>query len=349
MQESIFVICWAAALAPLFVWGFRNLPGERWQFIAAVPCRKIADGKWAGINLTYYGALLSAGTVAGAALLLVLLGSLGQPRFMILGILLILLMICVPSAQVVAMLVERKRYTLTVGGACFVGMIIAPPVVYAMGRLVAVPMGFRLDVMPTITALMIAYTMGEGIGRLACLSFGCCYGRPVDDCPSWVRSSIGRWAVVFEGRTKKACYASGFEGRPLVAVQAFTSLVYLLLALVSMRLFLSGWFASSLFMAVLSQVWRFLSEFVRADYRGGGRISAYQVMALATFGYLAAAAGLFRNALAAEPDIRLGLAAVWDPGTILLLILLWLSIFLRTGVSSVTGSRLSFHVVSERV
>jgi hypothetical protein len=30
----------------------------------------------------------------------------------------------------------------------------------------------------------------------------------------------------------------------------------------------------------VTQVWRFLSEFLRADYRGSGRISAYQVMAL---------------------------------------------------------------------
>ena len=33
-----------------------------------------------------------------------------------------------------------------------------------------------------LAALAIGYILGEGLGRLACLSFGCCYGKPLDQC-----------------------------------------------------------------------------------------------------------------------------------------------------------------------
>jgi hypothetical protein len=33
-----------------------------------------------------------------------------------------------------------------------------------------------MPIVPALAAVMIAYTFGEALGRLACISFGCCYG-----------------------------------------------------------------------------------------------------------------------------------------------------------------------------
>ena len=39
-----------------------------------------------------------------------------------------------------------------------------------------------LPVLPTLAALAVGYAFGEGIGRLACISYGCCYGKPLRTC-----------------------------------------------------------------------------------------------------------------------------------------------------------------------
>jgi hypothetical protein len=48
-------------------------------------------------------------------------------------------------------------------------------------------------------------------------------------------------------------------------------------------------------------------------------------------------------------DLATGLAALWDPGVIIVLQALWASMFLYTGWSMVTGSVLSFHVHRDRI
>ena len=55
MHNWLFILSKALLLAPLFIWSFRELPDERWQIICAIPVRKMADGSWQGLNLTYYG------------------------------------------------------------------------------------------------------------------------------------------------------------------------------------------------------------------------------------------------------------------------------------------------------
>jgi hypothetical protein len=49
------------------------------------------------------------------------------------------------------------------------------------------------------------------------------------------------------------------------------------------------------------------------------------------------------------PDLAHGFAGLWDPAPLLLLQLLWIVIFLYTGLSRVTGATVSFHVNAEKI
>lgn len=51
----------------------------------------------------------------------------------------------------------------------------------------------------------------------------------------------------------------------------------------------------------------------------------------------------------AAPDLAAGLSALWDPGVLLALQVLWAVVFLHTGRSVVTGSELRFHVHGDRI
>ena len=94
--------------------------------------------------------------------------------------------------------------------------------------------------------------------------------------------------------------------------------------------------------------WRFISEFLRADYRGVGRISAYQIMSLTAIPY---ALGIFLWFDTQVVGARLlqGLHLLWNPGIILSCQILWIGIFLFMGRSQVTGARISFHVRKDRI
>ena len=103
---------------------------------------------------------------------------------------------------------------------------------------------------------------------------------------------------------------------------------------------------------LVTQLWRVASEFLRADFRGeAGRLTAYQHMALATVPYaLALVWWLNRSgAVAFQPDILSGLKALWHPGVLLSLQLLGAVIFLQTGRSMVTGSRISIFIHRDRI
>jgi energy-converting hydrogenase Eha subunit A len=95
-------------------------------------------------------------------------------------------------------------------------------------------------------------------------------------------------------------------------------------------------------------MWRFASEFIRADYRGGGRISAYQIMALAAIIY-AIGICMLLDLPPVATDISIGLRLLWSPGIILTCQVLWIGIFLFIGRSQVTGARISFHVRKDRI
>ena len=133
-------------------------------------------------------------------------------------------------------------------------------------------------------------------------------------------------------------------------VQALTAIVYVACGVAAMYLYLHASFRSAfaLTMAV-TQGWRVLSETLRADYRGNGRISAYQVMGLAGIVYCCAVICFIQPPSAPPPGIAAGLAGLWTPSALLFLQALWLGIFLHTGRSSVTGATVSFHVHHDRI
>lgn len=353
MSKEIFVLGLGLACLAMLAWGFRYLPRERWQFLACLPRTPREGGGWLGLNLTWYGLLLANAQVLGAALFLFLMAAAGAPWWMTSLLLAGIVLLCLPASRILARLVEKKAHTFTVGGASLVGILSAPVLVW-LGNLLASGLvrdgSAPLPLLPTCAALLTAYALGEGLGRLACISFGCCYGRPLRDCPPWLAGLFARAHFVFHGPTKKIAYASGLEGQPVVPVQALTALVHLAAALAGAYLFLKEAYAAALLSAGLTtQLWRVLSEFLRADYRGGGRLSAYQVFALLAAVVVSLLAWLLDVAQAAAPDLARGLAELWAPGPLLLLESLWLIMFVYYGRSRVTSSSLNFFVALERV
>jgi hypothetical protein len=345
MMNGLFVALLAIACLALFAWGVRVLPGERWQVAAAVPVAREGSG-WRGVNLTWYGILCANAYLTAVMVMLVLLGSVEVPLAGTLTVVVMLLAVCVPASSIVARLVEKKRNTLTVGGAVFVGMVVAPFIIAAVNRFT----GFRVPTMATLAAIAVAYAFGEGLGRLACLSFGCCYGKRISACSPRLRRLLGPFAVIYSGDTKKVAYAGGMAGERLLPVQALTYLLYCGTGLAGVVLFLGSHHAAAFLLATtVTQGWRFASEFLRDDYRGGGRISAYQVMGLLAIVYAAGVASLTAAAPLPPADAAAGVAILWQPAMVLFLQALWVVIFLYTGKSSVTGATLSFHVHHDRV
>jgi hypothetical protein len=100
---------------------------------------------------------------------------------------------------------------------------------------------------------------------------------------------------------------------------------------------------------VITQGWRILSEFFRADYRGTGRITAYQIMAVLSVAYAFLLFFMLPVSGGAPPDLMAGLQSLWDPGMMLCLGALWLYSFLYTGRSRVIGATVRFYVVKENI
>ena len=349
IPDLIFVAALAALLGGLYAWGFRHLGRERWQFIGTVPVLRDRDGHWQGLNLTYYGLFNANACTLAVVIVYVLLTASGLDLAAVHMVLGATLLFCVPAAKLVARWVEKKAHTFSIGGAVFVGLVLAPWLTAGLSRVLAHWQMAPIPVLPVMAAIAIAYALGEGSGRLACISFGCCYGRPLDQLPVGLRRWLTPLSMVFQGTTKKIAYADNLHDHPVVAIQAITAVLYSLLGLVGILLFLHGHVPAAYLTAVIgTQLWRFASEFLRADYRGGGRISAYQVMALTAVLY-AVGVDLLCDAPPMAAHISQGLRLLWNPAIILLCQFIWIGIFLYMGRSQVTGARISFHVRKDRI
>ncbi|MBN2231368.1 MAG: prolipoprotein diacylglyceryl transferase [Deltaproteobacteria bacterium] len=337
-----FGLCW---------WGFTVLPGERWQVLATVPLRRVESGGWVGLNLTWYGLLSANAYLAAVAVALVLFGSVGVSIARALALVGIVLAACVPAARAVARIVEKKAHTLTVGGAVFVGTFVLPLTIFGMNRVLSGGWREPLPVMPLLAATAIAYAFGEGYGRLACISFGCCYGKPVSRCRGLTRRLFARMHFIFHGATKKVAYEGGLDGQPVVPVQALTTVIYTGTGIAGTALFFAGRFRTAfLLVVIVTQLWRWLSEMLRADYRGGGRLSVYQIMALIGVAFNVVLAGQLPPVAATPfPAAAAGLRLLWQPAILLSLQVLWAALFLHTGCSRVTGATLALHVHRERI
>ena len=100
---------------------------------------------------------------------------------------------------------------------------------------------------------------------------------------------------------------------------------------------------------MITQIWRFFSEMLRDDYRGEGKISAYQFMMIAAILYTALVPMVFPHGRGLEACLAAGWRAIWSPGVILSVQALWAALFVHYGKSTVTGGAISFHVVKDRI
>jgi hypothetical protein len=350
ISNEAFVLSLGALLASVVFWAFKKLPDERWQFLASVPIVKDSEGQWHGLNFTFYGLLTANALVFGATLLIVLFGSLHIPNPVTLLVMLAVLLPCLPAARWVARLVEGKSCTFTIAGAFFVGIFVAPAVLLALNYFLSFFAYPSVPVLPALAAVMIAYTFGEGLGRLACISFGCCYGVALLDAPPIIQRVFYHWHFVFSGDMKKISYASGLAGKQVIPIQAITCLVHLSVGLVATLLFLNACFALAFTVSLTAtQGWRALSEVLRADYRGAGKLSAYQIMGILAILYAVALSAFLPPEHAVTPQLAAGIETVWRLETFLLLQALWVIVFLMFGKSMVTGAQISFHLHHDRI
>ena len=350
MTPELFTLCLALPIGLLLAWAFKRLPDERWQMLAAVPLRKYPDGTWLGRNLTWYGFFSATAYTAAVAIFIMLMGAIGVTAAAIATITVAVLAVCIPASSIIARIVERKRHVLTVGGAAFAGIIVIPAAVVTVQATVGVNLGWDLRVLPVLAAVCTAYCFGEGLGRLACISFGCCYGMPLERAPGWMRRLFSRLPFIFSGATKKIAYAHGLDGTPVIPIQAITAVINCAGGLVGCWLFLRGNLRAAFILTVtVSQLWRLTSEFFRSDYRGGGSISAYQIMSAVSVFYAFVLVLLPLDGAACLSDIAAGFRLLWQPAGILGLQTLWIYTFLYTGRSMVTASTLSFYVNNDRI
>jgi hypothetical protein len=299
--------------------------------------------------MTYYGFFNAVALSSAVGLVLLLCGAVGVDIGVLCITVLLLLGCCLPASTIIARWVEKKPHTFSVGAASFVGIVAAPWLVLLMNAATVRLTGTGFGSMAVVAAIIVGYAMGEGIGRLACISFGCCYGRPMAQMPQFVQRHLSWASFTYSGCTKKIAYAHDLAGQKIFAVQAVTAVLYALGALIGTLLFLHGQFAWAYFSCLtVTQGWRFGSEFFRSDFRGDSKISAYQIMSLITIPYGLMFPFLFQ-AGGQKPDLLAGLAMLWHPGVILLLQGLWIVMFLRTGRSDVTGAGLRFFVHHDRI
>lgn len=342
----IGLICRAAILL-----GRNKLPRERWQFFASIPVSKDTGDSWQAVNITWYGLILSTATLFAVTVYLIMLGAVGVPIEASLSLMALLLLICVPAASLMARLVERKPATLTIGGAAFIGGIVAPFLILLLNRFAAALFGAELPMAETLAACAVAFLFGEGLGRLACLSYGCCYGKPVFEYRGILRKIFDWSAVVYEGENKKIAYAAGLDGQKIVPIQLITMLVSSCAGVVTLLLYAEGKpLLAYLAATAFAGFWRIFSEFFRNDYRGSGKVSVYQIISGFSVVYaLGICVFLQSDTALLSVDLLRGTLSLWSPGILLVLFATWLGLVAFTGISSTTYSRVSFHLHRDRI
>ncbi len=349
MATTYFVIGLGLFIGIVLGWGFKTLPKEKWQMVAAFPLEKMDQNQWRGMNLTWYGLLSANAYTFGVIMAVVLAASAGMPISVLALLTVLLLAVTIPASKIVARIVEKKKATLTIGGAVFAGVVSAPWIIMLVNATLGTIFKFHISVAVMMACLSIGYTFGESLGRLACLSFGCCYGKPLSQCSSHTRKLFENFNVVFTGDTKKVAYASGMAGEKMIPIQIITAVIYAISGLAGTLLFLRGSAGTALVgTLVVTQVWRVVSEFFRADFRGERKFSMYQVMALAAIAYTIALLAFFPDP-GVTVSLDKGFKTLWHPGMILFFQGIWIVSFLHSGRSSVTASIISFHVVKENI
>ena len=346
-MNFVFIGISALLIGMLLVWGFRSLPREEWQIMVTVPRKRVHPGIYCGTNFTFYGFFTATAQTIAVIYLCILVFSLGQPLPVasVLFLAAFELILAWVAATLIARFVEKRQNTFTVCGAFFACIVTTPWVIVFINR--AFPER-SLPFMPLLAAAAIAYCMGEGIGRLACISFGCCYGKPLSCYTPGLQRFLAPWCLIFEGKTKKIAYDGGLEGQKVFPIQAITSVIFVATALVGTYLHLKGSFSATLvFTVAATQIWRSVSEFMRADDRGARRITPYQIMSATTVLYVLGIVLFAPWEPNVVPQIQAGLLRTWNPTVLIASQLIWIAAFIYFGRSKVTGSVVSLHVNKE--
>jgi hypothetical protein len=136
----------------------------------------------------------------------------------------------------------------------------------------------------------------------------------------------------------------------VIPIQGISSVILVGTGLLGTLLFLQGHMAAAFLSTwLLTQIWRIVSEFFRADFRGKGKISVYQFLALAGAFYGIAVTFFLSEKSWTRPDLLNGFRTFWNPGVILAIQAVWLIIFLYSGRSKVTASRVQFSVLRDQI
>ncbi len=350
LENYLFISLLSIVSSIMIYWGIKNLPNEKWQFIATLPEKKEHDDFWKGINLTYYG-LFNANSYTISVLIFLILTSAVQIspiKTVILTV--IILGVCIPASKIVARIVENKQGTLTIGGASFVGIITTPIIITLLNNFFFLNEG-KIPVLPVLAAMAVAYTFGESLGRLACLSFGCCYGKKLNESGQVIQNIFKNYYHIFYGKTKKISYASNLDGEKVIPVQSLTSIIYLVTGIISLLLFFNKFFTLSLILSVtVTQLWRFFSETLRADFRGNMKISAYQIMALISIFYAIVLKFIYKSDFIPKSiSVTYSYDYLYNVPVLIFLEILWALTFLWTGKSIVTASKIKFYVNYDKV
>ncbi len=357
MQEVMTIELTILAIAIVGVfslrWSFKHLPEERWQFFAVLPTSRTERG-WQGVNITYYGIISALAYSIAIAAFVFLCGAANQSATLVTLFVAGLLMVAIPASKLIARWVEGSRATFTVGGALFATCLISPAVFYGvsvLGRLWELP---ALHAPAVIAAATISYCLGEAIGRLGCLSFGCCYGKPLSEAGPIEQLIYGRTATTYRGSLKKIAYASNLESVPVIAVQSIASVVLFTLCLLGLWLFWAHYFAAALLVSLAgSQVWRVYSESLRADDRGESSaktgLTIYQAMAAVTLVLTVIAAWVLSNAAPLPLSAASGFSALLRAEVVVVLQLVFVAIVWFMGRSTVTGAHLQLLLFREKL
>ncbi len=352
MTNEKFTLFLVLFLIPGLAWACSNLLNERWQILAAIPSRKdhqCEHGSWQGRNLTFYGVLLANACLAGAAVFLLLCSSIGLSLELILFLTGIIITASMTAASFFARIVENKKNTLTVAGGATTGLYLLPFCIVVINH-TGFSQTLPLPLLPIMAATSVGFILGEGLGRVACISFGCCYGKAIKDLSPLTAGFFSRSGCIFHGHTKKIAYASQLNGIKVVPIQAMTSFLYVTVAILSIYLFLENHFQWAFGLSSITAMgWRIISERLRADYRGDRKVSIYQIMSMANICFSISFLFWAAPYEGTRPDLISGLSFFWNPAVILFLQSIWVGIFLYTGISKVTGSTITFRVHPENI
>ena len=149
--------------------------------------------------------------------------------------------------------------------------------VFLGGAIVATFLGYLFlrkksqPIWPWLDALAPGLALGQAIGRLGCVSAGCCYGKPCD-LP---------WAITFSDVNSLAPLHTSLH--PTQAYHSLAGLLsFIILLIFKKRITTPGKLMGTFL--VLYSTFRFGIEFFRGDYRGDlGILSVTQILAAGIF------------------------------------------------------------------